>query len=244
MKENKYDEIKFFDEYKKMDRSQRGLKGAGEWYTLKQMLPSFENKDVLDLGCGYGWHCRYAIENGAKSVVGIDLSIKMLGQAKAINQLAGIEYIRKAIEDVSYPANHFDIVLSSLAFHYLASFDNICRNVHHWLKPKGSFVFSVEHPVFTAEGTQNWIYDEKGQIQYWPIDRYFDEGKRKTTFIGESVIKYHRTLTTYLNGLLKRGFNIKEVREPSPSEEMLKTSDEMQHELRRPMMLLIAAEKE
>lgn len=59
MKENKYDDKSFFDKYSQMDRSVKGLAGAGEWHTLKKMLPSFEGKRVLDLGCGFGWHCAY-----------------------------------------------------------------------------------------------------------------------------------------------------------------------------------------
>jgi SAM-dependent methyltransferase len=243
MKENKYDDLKFFEQYGKMIRSQKGLEGAGEWYALKEMLPSFAGKSVLDLGCGFGWHCRYAMENGAKSVIGVDISAKMLDQARTINHLDGIEYSRKAIEDVDYPADHFDIVLSSLTFHYLASFESISKSICRWLKPTGTFVFSVEHPVFTAAGKQDWAYDEKGEIQHWPLDHYFEEGKREAVFLGEKVIKYHRTLATYLNGLLKQGFKIKEVVEPQPSEEMLNTVDGMKDELRRPMMLLIAAEK-
>lgn len=76
MKENKYDNETFFEQYSQMSRSINGLKGAGEWHVLKQMLPDFTNKRVLDLGCGFGWHCEYAVEHGAKAVVGIDISKK------------------------------------------------------------------------------------------------------------------------------------------------------------------------
>jgi SAM-dependent methyltransferase len=243
MKENKYDNTSFFEQYNKMLRSQQGLQGAGEWYILKNMLPDFIDKDVLDLGCGFGWHCRYAIENGAKSVIGIDLSEKMLEKAREINNMEGIEYVRKALEDVEYPAEKFDVILSSLTFHYIESFDLITEKIYKWLKPKGHFVFSVEHPVFTAEGTQDWAYGTDGEKLHWPVDRYFIEGKRNTTFLGENVVKYHRTLTSYLNALLKQGFKIKEVIEAEPSEEMLKEFSEMKEELRRPMMLLISVEK-
>lgn len=57
MKENKYDDDVFFNKYKEMNRSVQGLEGAGEWSQLKQLLPDFEGKRVLDLGCGYGWLC-------------------------------------------------------------------------------------------------------------------------------------------------------------------------------------------
>lgn len=243
MKENKYDNPSFFDQYEKMLRSQLGLEGAGEWHTLKNMLPDFKGKKVLDLGCGFGWHCRYAIENGAKSVVGIDLSEKMLARAQEINHLEGILYERKALEEVEYPAEQFDMILSSLTLHYVKSFDIIAQNIYRWLISGGYFVFSVEHPVFTAEGSQDWIYDKNGEKISWPVDRYFREGERNTTFLGENVIKYHRTLTSYLNTLLKQGFKIKEMIEPEPSPEMLKEIPEMKDELRRPMMLLISVEK-
>ncbi|KFF13331.1 SAM-dependent methyltransferase [Chryseobacterium soli] len=243
MKENKYDSLSFFNQYEKMLRSQKGLEGAGEWHALQKMLPDFTGKTMLDLGCGFGWHCRYAIENGAKSVTGIDLSEKMLEKAREINHLEGIEYERKALEDVRYPTEKFDIILSSLTFHYIESFDVMAQNIYQWLKPNGHFVFSVEHPVFTAQGNQDWTYAEDGKKLHWPVDNYFAEGKRNTHFLGEDIVKYHRTLTTYMNSLLQQGFRIKEVIEPQPNDTMLEEFSEMKDELRRPMMLLISAEK-
>lgn len=44
-----------------------------------------KNKTILDLGCGYGWHCKYAAENGAKQILGIDLSENMIREAKKKN---------------------------------------------------------------------------------------------------------------------------------------------------------------
>ncbi|ASW76108.1 SAM-dependent methyltransferase [Chryseobacterium piperi] len=243
MKENKYDDSSFFEQYEKMLRSQIGLEGAGEWHALKKMLPDFTGKTVLDLGCGFGWHCRYAVEQGAKSVTGIDLSEKMLEKAREINQLDGIEYVQKALEEVDYPAEQFDLILSSLTFHYIESFNTMAQNICQWLKPGGHFVFSVEHPIFTAEGSQDWAYGSHGEKQHWPVDHYFIQGKRDTTFLGENVVKYHRTLTGYLSSLLKQGFKIKEITEPEPSDQMLKEFAEMKDELRRPMMLLISVEK-
>ena len=60
-----YDEAGFFDSYAEMDRSRRGLAAAGEWPQFRAMFPPLEGKRVLDLGCGYGWHCAYAAEHGA-----------------------------------------------------------------------------------------------------------------------------------------------------------------------------------
>ena len=78
MKENTYDNPIFFQKYSQMLRSTQGLEGAGEWRELQKLLPDFAGKRVLDLGCGYGWHCGYAAGHGAAYVLGTDLSEKML----------------------------------------------------------------------------------------------------------------------------------------------------------------------
>lgn len=243
MKENKYDDEKFFSQYSRMSRSVEGLQGAGEWHVLCQMLPDFRNKRVLDLGCGFGWHCQYAIEHGATYALGIDISKKMLEEAAKRNTAPQIDYQCMAIEDYDFPNDNFDVVISSLAFHYLESFEDICKKVNRCLRPKGAFVFSVEHPVFTAYGSQDWYYDEKGNLLHWPVDNYFTESRRKATFLGEEVTKFHKTLTTYINGLLQSGFEIKEVIEPKPDPKFIGVIPGMENELRRPMMLIISAVK-
>lgn len=243
MKENKYDDPDFFPKYSQMARSQKGLAGAGEWHILKQMLPDFKNKRVLDLGCGFGWHCQYAIEQGANFAMGIDLSENMLAGARERNTSAYIEYQCTALEDFDYQANTYDIVISSLTFHYIQSFKEICQKVHLCLTQGGQFVFSVEHPIFTAYGSQDWYYDQNGNRLHWPVDTYFKEGLRKAIFLDEEVTKYHKTLTTYINELIKAGFEIVEVVEPQPDTDSLNTIEGMRDELRRPMMLLISAVK-
>ncbi|MDQ0655918.1 cyclopropane fatty-acyl-phospholipid synthase-like methyltransferase [Paenibacillus sp. W2I17] len=57
MKQNKYDEAEFFGNYSQMARSTQGLEAAGEWHELQTMLQVLKGKSVLDLGCGFGWHC-------------------------------------------------------------------------------------------------------------------------------------------------------------------------------------------
>lgn len=242
MKENKYDDIKFFNQYKKMARSIGGLQAAGEWHELQKMMPSFQEKRVLDLGCGFGWHCLYAAELGANSVIGIDLSEKMLQEARAKTSSPLIEYIHMPIEDIDYPEDSFDVVISSLVFHYIEDFQDICKRISRCLGQGGDFVFSVEHPVFTAQGSQQWYCDSNGKPLHWPVDHYFNEGIRTAVFLGEEVTKHHRTLTTYINTLVQCDFEIIKLVEPKPADHLMDEPG-MTDELRRPMMLLIAARK-
>lgn len=226
-----------------MPRSIGGLEAAGEWHVLQPLIPDLHNKSVLDLGCGFGWHCLYAREQQASSVVGVDISEKMLQEAREKTDDPAIFYIQMPIEDIEFASEQFDVVISSLALHYVKSFEAICRKVHTYLKPGGSFIFSVEHPIFTSRNEQDWYVDDQGNRLHWPVDHYQSEGLRETTFLTENVIKYHRTISTYFNDLIRSGFAIKAVKEPKPSDEM---SDDpwMKDEDRRPMFLIISAEKE
>lgn len=242
MKENKYDDELFFQKYSEMSRSKLGLAGAGEWQELQKLLPDFHGKRVLDLGCGYGWHCKYAVEQGAAEVCGVDISQKMLKTAEKRNADGKIRYIHAAMEDIEFPTDTFEVILSSLAFHYVKEFDVLVKNISRWLKKDGAFVFSVEHPVFTAQGKQDWYYDENGEILHFPVDNYYYEGQREAVFLGEKVVKYHRTLTTYLRTLQENGFVIEQVVEPQPPENKMDLPG-MKDEMRRPMMLLVAAGK-
>lgn len=242
MKENKYDDTTFFVKYSQMNRSQQGLAGAGEWETLRRLLPDFTGKRVLDLGCGYGWHCIYAMEHGAASVIGVDISSKMLAVAREKTHFTEVEYRCCAMEDVDYPENSFDVIISSLAFHYIEAYEDLMKNINRMLRPNGTLIFTVEHPVFTANGTQDWLYNEKGEILHFPVDNYYYEGKRTAVFLGEKVMKYHRTLTTYLNTLLINGFILNQIIEPQPPESMMNLPG-MKDEMRRPMMLIISATK-
>lgn len=243
MKQNKYDDPAFFSAYEQMTRSVNGLEGAGEWHILKELIPELKDKTVLDLGCGFGWHCRYAGEQQANFVVGVDISEKMIQRAIEMTKDPSISYIHSSIEDIDFPDSQFDVVISSLAFHYLKSFNSIGRKVYDYLKPGGSFVFSVEHPIFTSRKEQDWYYDNQGNRLHWPVDNYQKEGVRETLFLNENVTKYHRTISTYINDLLDAGFMIRAVKESFPSVEMLKSNPEMEDENRRPMFLMISVEK-
>ena len=232
---NQYDNPEFFAEYAKMSRSQYGLEGAGEWHQLEPMFPELSGKAVLDLGCGYGWHCKYAADHGAASVLGIDQSARMIEEAKRRNAGEGIEYRVCDLLEFSYPEETYDLVVSNLVLHYLEDLDGIYQRIHQTLKPGGMFLFNIEHPTFTAGVNQQFAADGT-----WPVTDYYYPGKRTTNFLGYEVKKYHHTLTQILNGLLKIGFVIEAVEEATPPEQW---RDQMPEEMKRPMMLLVRARK-
>ncbi len=239
---NVYDDNTFFQEYSKMERSKGGLAAAGEWHQLKPLFPELKGKVVLDLGCGYGWHCKYAADKGAASVLGIDLSSRMIQEAMHRNTDPVIQYLVCGINDYDYPKEKFDLVVSNLVLHYIEDLNAVYKNIYNTLKHGGTFLFNIEHPVFTSGIHESWVYDGNGNALYWPIDNYYFPGERDTIFLGQKVIKQHHTLTQILNGLLSTGFHIDAIEEATPSEETMDIPS-MKDELRRPMMLLVKASK-
>lgn len=237
-----YDNEEFFEQYARMSRSREGLSGAGEWHQLRPMFPPLEGLRVLDLGCGYGWHCRFAAEQGAAQVLGLDLSEKMLAEARRRNAHPQIAYRQCGILEYEYPEGGWDLAVSNLALHYVEDLGQVYRLVHRTLRPGGCFLFNIEHPTFTAGVGQDWVYSPEGEPLYWPVDGYFMPGERRTSFLGCEVVKQHHTLTQILGGLLEAGFVLQAVEEAQPPQEMLELPG-MADELRRPMMLLVKAVK-
>lgn len=239
---NIYDEDRFFSSYANMARSREGLKAAGEWHQLQPLFPDVRGMRVLDLGCGYGWHCKYVAGMGASAVLGIDSSRRMIEKAMSENADAHIEYRVCSLDEYAYPKDAYDLVISNLVLHYMKDLEKVYQRVNRTLKKGGYFLFNIEHPVFTAGIGQDWIYDEDGRPLYWGIDDYFRPGERETRFLGERVVKQHHTLTQILNPLLKNGFQIEAVEEAVPSEDMMDLPG-MADEMRRPMMLLVKSRK-
>lgn len=224
MTQNIYDDAGFFAGYSQLRRSVDGLGGAPEWPTLQSMLPALTGKGVVDLGCGFGWFCRWARDAGAASVLGLDVSANMLARARETTSDAAIAYQQADLETLDLPAASFDLAYSSLTLHYLEKLAELFATVHRALVPDGRFVFSAEHPLYTEPGPD-----------------YLDEGPRTSDWLAKGVVKQHRTLATYLNLLIDAGFTVRRVEEWGPTRAEIAAHPEWKIDHRRPSFLLVSA---
>jgi SAM-dependent methyltransferase len=242
MAQNIYDQPDFFEGYSRLDRSVAGLDGAPEWPALRAMLPDVGGLRIVDLGCGFGWFCRWARAHGARDVLGLDLSEKMLARARAESTDAAITYECADLDELSLPKARFDLAYSSLALHYVSDAARLFGTVHQALVPGGSFVFSTEHPIYMAPTRPGWSIDAAGR-KTWPVDRYLVEGPRSTDWFAKGVVKHHRTIGTTLNLLIEAGFLIGHVEEFCPTQAQIAARPELAEELERPMFLLVQARR-
>ena len=241
MSQNIYDNPDFFEGYSQFRRSREGLAGAPEWHVLRSILPSVQGLRVLDLGCGFGAFSRWVREMGAESVIGVDLSKKMLDRAQSLTQDSRITYLLANIETLQLPAASVELVYSSLALHYVENFKAVCAMIRQLLVPDGHFIFSVEHPIFTAPSNPEWITNATGG-KIWPLNNYFLEGKRITNWVTSGVQKQHRTISHYVNRLLDQGFQIIHLEEWGPNQQQISEQPDWSDELHRPLFLLIGTQ--
>lgn len=240
MTQNIYDQTGFFEAYSALPRSVEGLAGAPEWPTLRGLLPPLEGLDVLDLGCGFGWFCRHAAEEGAGSVLGVDVSQRMLERARA--EGGRIAYARADLETYRPPEATFDLVFSSLAFHYLDRLEELLQRVAQALRPGGRLVCSVEHPLLTAAPEPGWLRDGHGR-EVWPVRGYLDQGRRVTNWLAPDVVKQHRSVEGYVGGLLRAGFALTDLVEWAPSTGQVAANPDWARDRERPFFLLLAARR-
>lgn len=242
--QNIYDNETFFNGYSKIRENENNANNMFEKPALFSLLPKLKNKTVLDLGCGYGEHCIHFVEEGAKRVVGIDISQKMLDIAKGENAHQNISYLNMPMEDIGELQERFDIVVSSLAFHYVEDFKALINNIYRLLNDGGVLVFSQEHPINTCfSNGSRWTKDENGNKLFANISNYSVDGERESTWFIDKVKKYHRTFSTIINTLIASGFQIKKLIEPMPTPEALKEHPEYNDLLHKPDFMIIKAVK-
>lgn len=248
MKQNVYDNKIFSDEYDKMRNEKKGLSANDviEIPIIRRMMPDVKNKRILDLGCGYGENCLFFKEQGASYVLGTDISSHMIDIANSENKIDGVDFKILPMEDINTLNENFDIVISSLAFHYIENFDELIKNIYQVLNDDGVLVFSQEHPIAAClhfvEG-MDYNHTIIGDKRYTLVADYNRCGLRENPWNNIKVKKYYRNFTTVINTLIKNGFVIDEINECEPDEEMINKNPKYVNQYDSPYFLFVKVHK-
>lgn len=243
---NVYDTSLFFDEYQSMRSNEINANNLIEIPIIKSMLPNLQGKTILDLGCGAGDMDKYFISCGAKKVVATDISENMINEAKNINYDENITYLVLKMEDIDTLTEKFDIVYSSLAFHYIEDYNKLLKDIYNRLNPNGVLIFSQESPINMATSKQS--KDEKNKIEingklYHLLSGYCKEGERMVFWNDTLVTKYHRTYASLVNGLIKNNFQINEIKDSYATKEAIQLCDKYKYQIDKPYFTFVSAYK-
>ena len=248
MKQNIYDDSTFANEYDTMRKEKKGTNANDiiEIPNFRKMVPDVNGKSILDLGCGYGENDKYYKEKGATYVLGIDISKHMIDEANKENKVPGVDFDVLPMEEISTLDKKFDIVISSLAFHYIKDFDKLVKDIYDLLIKDGYLIFSQEHPLITCfnpvENMKKSHIEVDGKY-YGVFSDYNRNGERKKDWFDKQVIKYHRSFAYIVNTLIKAGFTMEEISEPVPSEDGIKANPKYINQFDRPYFLIIRVRK-
>lgn len=247
--QNIYDNKKFFDSYINM-RNDQNIISANEVIEMPaiySVLPDLKGKRVLDLGCGSGNNCKKAIDLGASYVFGTDISKNMIDLAKTTNKHKNIKYEQMAMEGISSLKEKFDVVISSLAFHYVDNYEKLIIDIYNLLDGNGILIFSQEHPISTgtilneACNFKNKI--KLGDKEYRLLSDYNINGPREAKLLEGTYTKYHRNFSYLINTLIDNNYKICKIVEPIATEENIKKNLKYKNQLNMPYYMIIMAEK-
>ena len=248
MKQNVYDNKTFSVAYDKMRKDDKGRNANDlvEIPNFRKLIPNVKEKKILDLGCGYGENDKFCRDLGAKEILGIDISEHMIKIAEKNNTDENIKYKVMAMEDISKIKEKFDIVISSLAFHYVKDYEKLIKDIYNLLNDNGILIFSIDHPLRIASKFEPWMkknYTEINGKWFLLVSDYNREGIREKEWNGVMVKKYHRNFSSLINGLVNSGFKIDKILEPIPDEESIKIIPKYINQYDRPYFLFIRAKK-
>lgn len=240
-----YDDESFFNNYIDLRNAENNYNDLIEQPIVFELLGDIKDKQVMDIGCGYGAMTIKIANSGAGKVLGIDVSEKMIEKGIKENSHPHITYKVLSADELCSIHEKFDVVVSCLAIHYIENFEKLFADVYGLLNVGGEFIFSMEHPMYTASKfTQQWITDPDSNIATgFVTDHYGDEGIRNISWLGKNITKYHHKVDTVFNALITAGFYFDKVIEPSPSKELIEKVPKTAHELHRPAYLIVKCRK-
>ncbi|GLY93552.1 class I SAM-dependent methyltransferase [Actinoplanes sp. NBRC 103695] len=176
------------------------------------LLGEVRGRRVLELGCGAASGARWLRGAGAE-VVAMDLSAGMLRQAREGSDRSGVRVPLVQADALALPfaTGAFDIVFTAFgAVPFVADSGAVMREVARVLRPGGSWVFSITHPM-------RWVFlDEPDERGLLAVNSYFD--RRPYVEEDESgaptYVEQHRTLGDRVRELVAAGLRLRDLVEP------------------------------
>ena len=104
---------------------------------------------ILDLGCGTGRFADALSGYFQADVIGLDPSVKMLGQALAKPHSTRVRYARACAEAMPLPAGSVDVIFMSMSLHHFSSHDQAAGECRRVLRDDGR--------LFIRNGTREQI---------------------------------------------------------------------------------------
>jgi ubiquinone/menaquinone biosynthesis C-methylase UbiE len=165
---------------------------------------------VLDAGCGSGLLTEWLLDNGA-AVTAFDVSPQMTELAtRRVGNRATV-MVADLAKPLQFAADgEFDLVVASLAMHYVYDWTAVLREFRRVVTDGGAVIFSTHHPFMDGP-----IHSPE---DYFSIKQVTEEWhKGSGTF---EVTFWRRPLTSMCAAITAAGLVIEQLVEPMPDREL------------------------
>jgi SAM-dependent methyltransferase len=184
--------------------------GLLERPALQALVPAdLVGASVLDAGCGSGAQAEWLLERGA-DVVGIDLSPRMIEEARRRCQDRGTFLVADLAEPLPVEPRSLDGITCSLALHYLRDWSVPLGSFASALRPGGWAVISLDHPFGQHPAQQGG---------YFGTELITDTWRKADVEVSQQF--WRRPLSAVAAAFAAAGFVIDRIAEPQPSKEAL-----------------------
>lgn len=193
---------------KRADNARSFYNDQLEWPMMSKLLRgSVRGRKILELGCGSGLLTRKLMRMGGK-VTGVDNSESMLAIAR--EEVSGARFVHADMRRVKAKSGEYDLVVSSLALHYIRNLDGLFRRCSKLLRSDGALIFSIHHPLSSFKMLQE---QRKTRSVYFSVG----EPYRWRMLPGMELVSYHQTFEGISGGLSRAGLRIDRMLEAKPS---------------------------
>lgn len=174
-----------------------------------RLLGDVHGTSILEIGCGSAPCSAWLADNVADEdtlVTGFDISAGML--ASRPDTAADLPLVQADVLAIPYRDGTFDTAFSAFgALPFVADLDAALAEIARVLKPGGSFVFSVTHPM-------RWVFPDDPEATTAEIS-YFERAYVEVDEDGRlSYAEFHRTFGDWVRALRGAGFELEDVLEP------------------------------
>ena len=222
------------------DLSRRGYDRCRDLFntpTFLRILPDVSGLLGLDIGCGEGHNTRLVARRGA-NMIGLDIAPTFIRHAREADEAEplGIRYSMASAGALPFADGSFDFATAFMSFQDICGQDEAAAEAHRVLKPGGFLQMSVIHPCFQT-AKWGWVRDEAGRKTALTVGDYFaQDGKcrveewcfgaapeeLKSKYPKFRTPYFQRTLSSWMDLFLGKGFALERLAEPTPDDETLR----------------------
>lgn len=117
---------------------------------LFECIGDIQGLKIYEIACGNGYNARRMVKEGANEVWASDISTRLIeiASTKYQNSNSQVKYsVRDALDINNLPEDYFDLVIISMAIHYVENLDKLFKNINKLLQRGGRIVFVTNHPL-------------------------------------------------------------------------------------------------